>query len=107
MNKQKTTQSDVSFLYYKSGDGEMSIYVDLVLFLNITMDFLLLLAVSVILKRNVKIYRIFLGALTGGISLIFLFISINNLTLFLFKIIISILMVWRTYNLCCSSHPDK
>ena len=76
----------------------MRVYVDLVLFLNIAMDFLLLLSVSVVLKRNVKFYRIILGSLVGGISIIFLFISLNNFTLFLFKMIISILMVLVTFS---------
>ena len=71
----------------------MRVYVDLVLFLNIAMDFLLLLSVSITLKRNVKFYRIILGSLVGGISIVFLFISLNNIALFLFKMIISILMI--------------
>lgn len=76
----------------------MKIYVDLVLFLNIAMDFLLLLSVSIILKRNVKFYRIILGALAGGVSIVFLFISLNNFTLFIFKMMISILMVLVTFS---------
>lgn len=76
----------------------MRVYVDLVLLLNISMDLLLLLSVSIVLKRNVKFYRIVLGSIFGGISIIFLFISVNNLTLFLFKMIISILMVLITFS---------
>lgn len=76
----------------------MRVYVDLVLFLNIAMDLLLLLSVSMILKRNVKFYRIILGSLIGGLSIIFLFISINNFTLFLLKMIISILMILVTFS---------
>ncbi len=76
----------------------MRVYVDLVLFLNIAMDFLLLLSVSITLKRNVKFYRIILGSLVGGISIIFLFISLNNVTLFLFKMIISMLMILTTFS---------
>ena len=76
----------------------MIVYVDLVLFLNIAMDFLLLLSVSIILKRNIKFYRIILGALTGGVSIIFLFISLNNFTLFLFKLVISLLMILITFS---------
>jgi len=98
MNKQKSTRYFVSFLYHNSGGDNMRVYVDLVLFLNIAMDFLLLLSVSVVLKRNVKFYRIILGSLVGGISIIFLFISLNNFTLFLFKMIISILMVLVTFS---------
>lgn len=76
----------------------MRVYVDLVLFLNIAMDFLLLLSVSMILKRNVKFYRIILGSLVGGASILLLFVSLNNFTLFLFKMMISILMVLVTFS---------
>ena len=76
----------------------MRVYVDLVFFLNVAMDFLLLLSVSIILKRNVKFYRIIFGSLVGGLSIIFLFISLNNLTLFILKMIISILMILITFS---------
>lgn len=88
----------MSFLYHNYGGDKVIVYVDLVLFLNIAMDFLLLLSVSIVLKRNVKFYRIILGSLTGGVSIIFLFISLNNFTLFLFKMLISILMVLVTFS---------
>ena len=71
----------------------MKIYVDLVLFLNFFFDFLLLLATSLILKRYVKIKKIFLGALIGSLSIFLLFVSIISFTLFLIKILISILMI--------------
>ena len=70
----------------------MKIYVDLVLFLNFFFDFLLLLATSLILRRNVNIKRILLGALIGSLSIFLLFVSINSFTLFLIKILISILI---------------
>lgn len=76
----------------------MTVYVDLVLILNIAMDFLLLLSVSITLKRNVKFYRIILGSLIGGTSVIFLFLDLNNLTLFLFKMIVSMMMVLTTFS---------
>lgn len=76
----------------------MTVYVDLVLILNIAMDFLLLLSVSTTLKRNVKFYRIILGSLIGGISVVFLFLKLNNLTLFLFKLIVSMIMVLVTFS---------
>ncbi len=88
----------MSFLYYYCGGDNTKIYVDLVIFLNIAMDFLLLLSVSIILKRNIKIYRIILGSIVGGISIIFLFISLNNFLLFIFKLLISILMVIVTFS---------
>ncbi|MBQ2946691.1 MAG: sigma-E processing peptidase SpoIIGA [Bacilli bacterium] len=75
----------------------MKIYLDLVMLLNFAIDFLLLLTVSIILKRNVKITRIMLGAFIGGLSILFLFFNINSFILFIFKIIISILMILTTF----------
>lgn len=71
----------------------MKIYLDLVFFINFMFDFLLLLTVKIILKRRVKWYRILLGATMGGLSIFFLFIKLNSITLFLLKGIISILMI--------------
>ena len=71
----------------------MKIYLDLIMILNFFFDFILLLSVSIILRRNADIYRLMLGSFIGGLSIILLFININSLELFLYKIIISILMV--------------
>ena len=43
--------------------------------LNFVIDFILLLTVSFILKRNVSITRIMLGAFAGGISILFLLLQ--------------------------------
>lgn len=71
----------------------MKIYVDLIIILNFMLDFLLLLSLSLILKRNAKILRLLLGALIGGISIVFLFINVSSLELFFYKVFISILMI--------------
>lgn len=75
----------------------MKIYLDLVMLLNFSIDFILLLSVSIILKRKVKIYRILLGSFVGGLSILLLFFNINDITLFILKIIISILMCLITF----------
>jgi len=75
----------------------MTIYLDLILLLNFAFDFLLLLAVNIVLKRNAKLKRIFLGSLLGSLSILFLFIKLNSLTLFLLKFIVSILMTLITF----------
>ncbi len=77
----------------------MKIYLDLVLFLNFAFDFILLLTVSVVLKRNVKLLRITLGALIGSITIIVLFIPFTTLTLFLVKIILSIIIILATFGI--------
>ena len=61
--------------------------------LNFFFDFILLLSVSILLRRNVSIYKILGGAFIGGVSILFLFIDLNSLTLFIYKFIISILMI--------------
>ena len=84
------------FFYTYIGDY-MTIYLDLVMILNFVIDFILLLTVSLILKRNVKITRIILGSFFGGISILFLFFNINSILLFLFKLIMSIFMILITF----------
>ncbi len=80
----------------------MKIYLDLVFFLNFMFDFLLLLTVKIVLKRNVKCYRILLGALVGAFSIFFLFIKLNSFTLFLLKIIISLIMLCVSFGFSSS-----
>ena len=75
----------------------MKIYLDVIFLLNFSFDFLLLLTVSIILRRNISIKRIIIGSLLGGLSIFILFIKINNFELFLIKIIISILMTLVTF----------
>ena len=70
----------------------MTIYVDGLLFLNFYLDFLLLLTVVVILKRNVKFFRIILGAFVGSLTILVLFFEIGSLELFFIKIYLSFIM---------------
>lgn len=71
----------------------MKIYVDLVLFINFGLDFLLLLSVAIVLKRKVEMYKVLIAAFIGSLSILLLFIKINSFQLFLFKIFVSILML--------------
>lgn len=75
----------------------MKIYIDLIFIINIFFDFLLLLSVSLILKRHIKLYRIILGSLVGGISIFFLFLNITTTTLFFLKILIAVFMILTTF----------
>ncbi len=76
----------------------MKVYIDLLFFINIFFDFILLLSVSLILRRNVRIYKIILGSIVGGLSILFLFLPIKKITLFFLKILIAILMCITTFN---------
>ena len=71
----------------------MKVYIDLVCIINFIYDFLILLTVSFTLKRNRKIYYYILSSLIGVLSIFLLFLKINNIVLFLLKILISIIMV--------------
>ena len=75
----------------------MKIYIDIIMLLNFFFDFILLLTVSIVLKRNASIKRIIFGAFIGGLSMLFLFFEFTTFTLFIFKIFISILMVLITF----------
>ena len=75
----------------------MKIYLDLVMILNFIIDFILLMTVSIILKRNVSINRLLIGSFIGGLSILFLFINISSIELFIYKILISILLCLVTF----------
>lgn len=75
----------------------MIIYVDLIFLLNVLLDFILLMSVSVVLVRNTSIKKIFLGSLIGGVSTLILFISINSFWLFIFKLVLGIIMILTTF----------
>ena len=76
----------------------MKLYLDLIFLLNIWFDFLLLTSVSILLKRNVKLKRIILGSVIGGLTIFILFLDLNNIELFIFKLLTSILMTISTFS---------
>lgn len=71
----------------------MKIYLDLIMILNFFFDLILLLSVGIILKRKIKYERLMFSSFLGGLSILGLFINFNNLTLFIYKFLISILMI--------------
>ena len=72
----------LSHFFYTLNGGFMIIYIDGLLFLNFYLDFLLLLTVVVILKKNVKIFRIVLGAFIGSLTILVLFFKKWNYSLY-------------------------
>ncbi len=75
----------------------MTVYLDLVFFLNFCYDFFLLLTVDITLKRQTKLKRLIFAAIVGAISLVILFLPFNALLLFFFKVVTSLLMVVIAY----------
>lgn len=75
----------------------MRIYLDLLFALNFFFDFLLLLTVALLLRRNIKFKCLVLGAFLGALSIFLLFIPLSNILLFIYKLIISLVMVIITF----------
>lgn len=76
----------------------MKIYIDLILLINFTFDFMLLYAVKKILKRESSIKKIIISSLIGSLTTLTLFINISNITLFFIKLFISIIMILVSFN---------
>ena len=76
----------------------MKIYVDLILLLNFFLDFILLMGVNLSLKRNFSILRVMLSSFVGSLSVLLLFFNLNSISLFLIKVLISIIMVILAFN---------
>ncbi len=68
------------------------IYIDELIILNFIIDFLILKTTSKILKLNTTRLKIILSSLFGEISLLYLFINLNNIELTIFKLLIGIIM---------------
>ncbi len=76
----------------------MKIYIDLLFLLNFIYDFLILVTVSLTLKRNVSLKRLIFGSLVGALSTFIIFIPINKYLLLLLKIAMGIIMLIVTFS---------
>ena len=75
----------------------MKVYLDLVFILNFLFDLILLISVNYILRRNTKTFRLLLGSFFGSITLLLMFIKMNNIIILLFKLLVSIVMLMITF----------
>ena len=75
----------------------MVIYLDLLFILNMFYDFLILLTISITLKRNVNIKKVIIGSIVGALTTFLLIFNITNYILFILKIIMGIFMVYVTF----------
>lgn len=73
------------------------IYIDELIILNFIIDYILLEVLSKLIKEKPKIYRLLLSCLFGELSIIYLFINVNNLIIYITKIIICIIMILISY----------
>lgn len=75
----------------------MKVYLDLLFITNFIFDFIILFTTSIVLKRNIRIIRLLLGSVVGSFTLIILFVPMNSVHLFLYKIVISIFLCLITF----------
>lgn len=77
----------------------MTIYIDVVLIENLIMNYIILLATGLILKTKIKHIRLVLASLIGAIYTILTYIiTIEMYSNFFFKLLLSIIMVYLSYN---------
>ena len=76
----------------------MTIYIDVVIMENLIMNFIILLAVAVILKIRIRYVRILLSSLIGAIYAIFAYISsLEIYSTVLLKVLLSIIMIYISF----------
>jgi len=78
----------------------LKIYLDLVFLVNFVIDFFILYGVLKVLKNNTSIWRIILGSFIGSLSILILFIEFSSFVVFLYKVIISMLMIIISFGKC-------
>lgn len=73
-------------------------YVEYLFLINFFFDFIILLTISLILKRNTKLLRLILGSIFGGLAIVVYFIPVSNNLLIFIKLLFGILMIVITFN---------
>ena len=76
----------------------MKIYLDYVFFVNFLFDFILLLGISITLKRNISKLRLFLGSFIGGLSGFIIMFDISSFFFFVLKLFLGFLIVIVTFS---------
>ena len=77
----------------------MTIYIDVILIENLIMNFIILYATGLVLKKKIKKVRLILASLLGAIYSLLTYISSFEIyTNIILKLILSILMVYIAFN---------
>lgn len=71
----------------------MKVYLDYVFFINFLFDFILLLGISIVLKRKISKFRLLLSSFIGGLSGFIILFSISSFSFFILKLFLGFLMV--------------
>lgn len=77
----------------------MTIYIDIVLLENLIMNYIILSTTAIIVKTPIKLLRIFIGSMIGGLYAIISYISqLQIYSNFILKIILSIIIIYISFN---------
>lgn len=77
----------------------MTIYLDVILLENLCMNYIILFATGLIHKVKIKAWKLFVASLIGGIYSILSFAPVLKIyTNFLFKVILSVVMVYISFH---------
>lgn len=77
----------------------MTIYIDVVLFENMIMNYIIILATGIIMKQKIRHFKIIVGSLIGAIYSILTYVfPLEIYSNFFFKIILSIIIVYVSFN---------
>lgn len=68
-------------------------YVELLFILDFWINLLILIGVSICLKRKIKLFNLFLASFIGSISLIIIFLDITKIQALILKVYFSIIMI--------------
>ena len=71
----------------------MKIYLDYVFIINFLFDFILLLGIAIVLKRNTSNLKLFLGSTIGGLSGFIILLNITSILFFILKLFLGLLIV--------------
>ena len=86
------------FGYNNSGDGDMTVYADILVLINTYVNYFILLATCAFLRTPRRFLRLFLGSAVGGIcSLVILLPQKNELISMLGQSIIAVLIIFSTF----------
>lgn len=76
----------------------MIVYVDVLLVVNIAVNYAVLLTAGQLIKRDTRLFRLLLGALTGALFSLIIFVDIQSeILLFLIKVFSSLLLTLITF----------
>ena len=72
----------------------MVIYIDVLIFTNILIDYLLISATALIVKRNFSIIRVIIASLLGGLSSLYILVETKSALIdFAYSVLVSLILV--------------